>query len=484
MLLFSNSFLIVSKADEGSHKNVLILNSYHDSFNWTHEQKDGIVKIIKSTGKNVSISIENMDWKNYNSKDNWDRLHEYYLYKYKDKNIDLVITTDDAALDFALEYRAQMFSDAPIVFCGVNLEGIKTLIKDQSNVTGVAEEINPIETLELALKVNPLIEEIYLLYDNSESGLSTGQLMNETIKDFNPNIEVNSWSGLSFEKILEELGNLNPNSIIYITTYSSDVTNTIYDIDYVVRQVSQLSSVPVYGLYDFALGQGIVGGKMLSGRLQGEYAGQIAIRILDGEDIKNIPVLYTNTTITGFDYNQLVRFDIPMSMLPYGSEIINKPFSFYQTYKQLVLTVVTIFFLIVVFVLILLFYIRKLRGVKRDLNIKNEKLIASDEKTRKQYDEILQINEKIRLRDEKLRYQAYHDVLTGLPNKLSLFEYMDRANPASGKALFFVDIDNFKFVNDTLGHNYGDKLLKNISNEICKIIRKRQRKHAYNKTSD
>ena len=470
MLLSSNSFLIVSKAEDGSHTNVLILNSYLDSFSWTHEQKDGILNIIKSSGKDVTISVENIDWKNYNSKDNWDRLYEYYSYKYNNKSIDLIITTDDAALDFALDYRTVIFADAPVVFCGVNSEGIKKLLEGQSNVTGVAEVINPIETLELALRVNPSIEEIYLLYDNSESGLSTGRLMNETIKDFNPNIEVDNWNNLSFDEILEELGDLNPNSIIYITTYSSDANNTVYDIDYVVREVCQSSSVPVYGLYDFALGQGIVGGKMLSGRLQGEYAGQIAMRILSGEKIKNVPILYTDTTKTAFDYEQLIRFDIPLDLLPEDSELINKPFSFYQTYKQLVLAVASIFFIIVIFVFILLFYIRKLRGMRRNLDIKNKELIASDEKTRKQYEEILQINEKIRLRDERLKYLAYHDTLTGLPNKLSLFEYMDRANPSSGKALFFVDIDNFKFINDTLGHSYGDMLLKNVSNEICKVI--------------
>lgn len=471
MLLCGNRFSAVGKAEEGYQKSVLILNSYHDSFNWTHEQKNGILNSIKASGKNVSISVEYMDWKNYNSNDNWNNLYKYYKYKYEDKHFDLIITTDDAALNFALEYRKGMFSDAPIVFCGVNLEGIRTLIKDQSNVTGVAEEIDPIETLKFAVKVNPLIEEIYLMYDNSESGLSTGQLMNETIKSFNSDIRIVNWNNLSFDKILEEVQNINLNSIVYMTTYSSDVNNIVYDIDYAIKEVCLLSNVPVYGLYDFALGHGIVGGRMLSGRLQGEYAAQIAIRILSGEDIKDIPVLYTNTTNTAFDYNQLIRFGIPLDILPKNSELINKPFSFYQTYKALVLGVLSIFLLVIIFVFILLFYIRKLRRMKMVLNRKNKELVRSDKKTREQYDEIVKINEKIRLSDEKLKYQAYHDILTGLPNKRSLYEYMSTIDSTIGKALFFVDIDNFKFVNDTLGHSYGDKLLIKFSDRINKIIK-------------
>jgi diguanylate cyclase (GGDEF)-like protein len=62
---------------------------------------------------------------------------------------------------------------------------------------------------------------------------------------------------------------------------------------------------------------------------------------------------------------------------------------------------------------------------------------------------------------EQLRYQAYHDALTGLPNR-SLFA--DRvgdslANCSTGTTVLFVDLDDFKGINDTLGHSAGDELL-------------------------
>lgn len=470
LLLCSNSFFHAVKAEENSQKNILILNSYSDVFNWTHDESNGIINGLTSNGKNISISVEYMDWKNFNLKNNWDYLYEYFNYKYENKHLDLIITTDDAALDFALEYRKKMFSDAPIVFCGVNSEGIKTLIKDQSNVTGVTEEIDPIDTLKLAVKVNPEVDEIYLLYDNSESGISTGQLMNETIKRFDSNINIINWNNLSLDEILIKVAKLNKNSIVYITTYTSDTNNTVYDFDYVIKEVSLLSNVPVYGLYDFALGNGIIGGKMLSGRLQGENAAEIAIRILSGEDPDDIPILYTNTTNTAFDYDQLVRFGIPFNILPKDGEIINRPFSFYQTYRTLVLAVIAIFTLIAIFVLILLFHNKKLRNMKNDLNNKNEELIASEEKSRKQYEKIVLINEKIRLSDEKLKYHAYHDILTGLPNKTSLYEYMGTIDSQVGKAIFFIDLDDFKFINDTLGHSYGDKVLIRVGDKINRLL--------------
>jgi diguanylate cyclase (GGDEF)-like protein/PAS domain S-box-containing protein len=64
-----------------------------------------------------------------------------------------------------------------------------------------------------------------------------------------------------------------------------------------------------------------------------------------------------------------------------------------------------------------------------------------------------------------LRYQAYHDQLTGLPNRydfyLTLGRLLEASQVAQGRlALMFIDLDNFKHFNDTLGHPSGDELLK------------------------
>ena len=75
---------------------------------------------------------------------------------------------------------------------------------------------------------------------------------------------------------------------------------------------------------------------------------------------------------------------------------------------------------------------------------------------------------KRRRLSEKLEHQARHDVLTGLPNRAAISEYMDQAlNQASGTddkvAVFFIDLDRFKHINDSLGHPIGDSLLKEVT---------------------
>lgn len=96
-----------------------------------------------------------------------------------------------------------------------------------------------------------------------------------------------------------------------------------------------------------------------------------------------------------------------------------------------------------------------------------EELYASEETLRQQYDELLN-NQKT------IHELAYFDTLTGLPNReslKSLFEtHVKNSNVKS--ALMLLDLDNFKYVNDALGHNAGDSLLIRVGERIKEILRR------------
>ena len=78
--------------------------------------------------------------------------------------------------------------------------------------------------------------------------------------------------------------------------------------------------------------------------------------------------------------------------------------------------------------------------------------------------------------EARVHHMAYHDSLTGLPNRALLSDRLDRAMLAVQRsdrklAVLFIDLDRFKTINDSLGHLTGDYLLKEVASRLCRAVR-------------
>src|SRR5439155_12625522 len=85
------------------------------------------------------------------------------------------------------------------------------------------------------------------------------------------------------------------------------------------------------------------------------------------------------------------------------------------------------------------------------------------------------VTERIRL-EEELTHQAFHDGLTDLPNRALFRDRLDQALARSGRsravlAVLLVDLDGFKQVNDSLGHDAGDNLLQQVARRFADLSR-------------
>ena len=104
-------------AESGRHE-VLILHSYHPEYKWTDDITAGVKsKLTKSEG--FDLFIEYLDSEQFFSIEYRALQKSSLAQKYKNTTFDLIITVDRPALAFVLENRVEVFSDTPIVFCGI-----------------------------------------------------------------------------------------------------------------------------------------------------------------------------------------------------------------------------------------------------------------------------------------------------------------------------------------------------------------------------
>jgi diguanylate cyclase (GGDEF)-like protein/PAS domain S-box-containing protein len=82
-----------------------------------------------------------------------------------------------------------------------------------------------------------------------------------------------------------------------------------------------------------------------------------------------------------------------------------------------------------------------------------------------------------KLAETRIRHMAFHDALTGLPNRLLLEDRLAQAIALAGRnqkrvAVLMLDLDRFKLVNDSLGHHVGDRLLQSVAERLTASLRK------------
>jgi len=371
LLLFCPSLF----AREEHLKNVLVLNSYHSGFTHTDDIIEGIENILQPEENNIELRIEYMDTKTMGYETEYkERLVDFYTYKYGNTEFDLIISTDDNAFNFLLEYHYDLFPGVPAVFCGVNNLDAPDLI-DRDIFTGIIEIVSVKETIEIAMRLHPETRQIVFVVDNTPTGESVWNQIKEQSEYFEGIQFTRIGDGISMTQIEDEVGNLSDDAIVLFGPYNRDNTGNYISSQECASLVSEASVRPVYGYTDLLIHSGIVGGKLFGEFHHGQNTAEIAQRILNGENVCDVQVIEICPSQYMFNYEQLERWNIELSELPEGSIVINEPEpSFYEKYYRLIWSIAVFISLETLILLGLIVNVSKRKKAEKALRKQQDEL--------------------------------------------------------------------------------------------------------------
>ncbi len=368
LLLFSFLFAGIHLSVAAKHHTpkILILHSYHRSLSWVESIEKGITREFKKNKAKAEFRFEYMDTKRIDRPDYLLSLFDMYKIKFKDIKFDLVICSDNNALNFLLLHHDVLFSGIPVVFCGIN-NFSDDMLSGRHLFTGVVEDVDFKSTIDVALKLSPNTRKIILYGDDSPTYHANKALMDKFIFQYKNRVKFQFKNNFNLEQILQDTRKLKPGTLIMlistVRTKNGDLVSYVESSE----MIESVSHVPIYGVWDFFLGHGIVGGKLTSGSAQGEAAADIALQILNGKQPADIPVVKTSPNRYMFDNNQLKKFHFDSSMLPENSIIINKPPSFYLKNIKLIVSTIGILLGLIFVIFILVFNIRGRKQLEKKL---------------------------------------------------------------------------------------------------------------------
>jgi signal transduction histidine kinase len=219
---------------------------------------------------------------------------------------------------FLADYAQSSFPGIPIVICGSSADQAGNP-KLSSPFTGTRQIREPIKTLDLALHLFPKTENVFIVGGSSAYDQSIESNTEIALNSRSSEVRFTDLFDLKMDNLLRQLQTLPPDT--FFTSFFQDAAgNRFLNASKALPMVVAAASVPASGMSDTYVGQGIVGGAVMSFEEQGKVTAKIVSQLLDGKKPGEFPI-QTLPSVYMFGWKQLRPWHIPDQMLPLGSVV-------------------------------------------------------------------------------------------------------------------------------------------------------------------
>lgn len=339
---------------------VLAIHAYSQEYPWTKSQHRGFVEeLTKNSLIPVSISTEYLDTKRRTYNDDYARQFRRYLQvKYTGYKPNLIYVTDDYGYQFARNFLLKLYPDAPVIFSGVDDYRIIDDIKDL-RVRGVFEKKDILRNLDLIHTLDKQDADIIILGDGS----STYQVIETEIRqqlERYPNIKVEFIVKKNMEELVEIL-KTSSQKYLFLTSIGEikGHTDLLLNPETVVDEIVELDKFAVFTMEDSYFFDGVIGGYVTSGELQGVEAAKLTLGMQKDSGIHKIEnnLVSPNTYI--FDQSRLMEMGIELPEEVAERAILhNIPPTFYERNRTLILVISTLLVVTSISAVSLVFFFR------------------------------------------------------------------------------------------------------------------------------
>ncbi|WP_459821866.1 response regulator [Desulfomicrobium salsuginis] len=360
------AFFAVSAWAGGRH--ALLISSYHPGFPTFFDQAGGLRETLEPAG--VALDVEFMDTKRFSVSEASARFLDSLRFKLAAlPAYDVVVTADDAALHFVLDHGRELFPGLDVVFFGVNDQDLAHGLSRSQGFTGIIESVSMGETLQDIRSLRPGTRGVHAVVDGQPGGrgdLRTFLSQQGRIRDLE--LHVLDLDTMSWDELGSRLSAVPKSDAILLLSAYRDRQGEGRSFEDGLGFILRHAGAPVFHLWEHGIGQGIVGGKVISHREQGRLAGGLVLRILGGEAARTLPVIEgDDANRQVFDHAALTRFGIDEALLPDGSDVRGRPVSLISRYMPHILLAGAVVCVLVTLVAALLQHVFRLRSAKASL---------------------------------------------------------------------------------------------------------------------
>jgi len=339
------------------------------------EVDQAVLTGLQKSPYRIELYQETLDLTLFPDQVSQDRYREGIIQKYSARKPDVIIAAGPMSLKF-IAARYDKFQGIPIIFCAI-WGGVPDELRLGMPFTGVLAQLHPEGTLNAALHLLPSTKHVVVVGGVGKFDEGFEAIAKQSFHNYESKLEFKYLFDLTMPALLERLKHLPSDTIVYHTAISQDAAGERFiDSAQSIPMVASAANAPVFVMDDVNLRAGTVGGDLVNWADDGRVAGEIAVRVLNGEKPQDIPVVTSNHDYM-FDWRALKRWGMNEKNLPPGSVVLHRQLSFWELYKQYVVAAILVILVQSAAILGLLWQRARRRKTEAELLISEEKFSKS-----------------------------------------------------------------------------------------------------------
>ena len=239
---------------------------------------------------------------------------------FADRPPDLIVTMVSPAARFIQRHRRDLFPSTPAIFAALDARAIKDATL-AANDTTVAVSIDLNAIIENILRTLPNTTTLAVIMGDSPIEKFWVNEFQLALRPFEGRVKPVFMNDLSFGEIQKRVAALPPASAIYFGDLVIDAQGVPYRQEEVLARLHAVANAPIFGRFEYQLGDGIVGGPLLSVRTLSRKTAEVAVQILEGASPGDIKTPPQRLGKPEFDWRELRRWGVQQADLPPDSMI-------------------------------------------------------------------------------------------------------------------------------------------------------------------
>jgi signal transduction histidine kinase len=256
---------------------------------------------------------------------------DFLRQKYDSYRFDLLIAIAGSAIDFARTYSQGLFPGTPVLCWGQASD-----LGDWSAgppFTAVVFDLDPRATVEFILSAQPATRRLMVIAGGSPyDDLPFLARVRAELRRYEGRLEVTYLLGQSLEDVRRRVARLpGHTAILYVSMHGDGAGRRLVNVD-AMSSIAASASAPVYVMVASHMGAGALGGVVGSQEALAEVAGRVAVRLLRGARVQDVPITHV-PLVPMVDWRQLRRFGIAEAGLPPRTVILYREQSLWEKYR-------------------------------------------------------------------------------------------------------------------------------------------------------